>query len=304
VAGAATVGGRAILAALAAQGVEALGDAQAGIDPCDGAAVERTLRELGAGTVIYAGASEAGIAGNLARPASLMSHNLHAELAVLGAAQRVGVRRLLYLASSCGYPRDAAQPMRPAQLFGGPLEPSSAPYAVARLAGLVLCQAVRREHGLPWICAIPANPFGPGDDLDPRDAQVVAALMRRCWEARRDGRDELSVWGSGNPQRDFLFAPDLADACLLLLERYDDEQPVNIGSGRALSVAALARAVVEATGFEGRLVFDASKPDGAPIKLLDTAPLMALGWRGPTPLPDALARTWRWVRSQLEGASL
>jgi GDP-L-fucose synthase len=302
VVGARTVGGRAIKAALEARGVRVFSDASGDLDPCDGAALRRLFREQSPTTVIHAGFYEAGIAGNLARPASLMADNLLAQLQVLGAAQRAGVERLLYLGSACGYPRSCPQPMRPSQLFSGPVEPSSAPYALARLAGLVQCSAVRTEHGLPWISAVPANIFGPGDDIDPRDAHVVGALMRRCWQARRDGDDEVVVWGSGEAQRDFLFAPDLAEACLFLLDHYEGEQPVNIGSGQGTSIATLARAIAEVTGFEGRLRFDATKPGGAPVKLLDSGALEAMGWRAPTPLTRALEISWSWVKAQLEGA--
>lgn len=304
VAGSGTVGGRAILDLLMARAVaQAVGDAELVLDLRDGAAVRALFADLRPTAVVYAGASEAGIAGNLTRPAGLMTHNLLAQASVLGAAQQHGVRRLLYLASSCVYPRDCPQPMGPDRLFTGPVEPSSEPYAVARLAGLVLCRAVRAEHGLPWIGAIPANLFGPGDSLDPRDAHVVAALMRRCWSAQREGAREVVVWGSGAARRDFLFAPDLADAALFLLERYHAEPPMNIGSGQGVTIAELAGLIRELTGFGGQLRFDATKPDGAPDKRLDSTPIHALGWHAPTPLADALERTWTWVRDQLDGSA-
>jgi GDP-L-fucose synthase len=213
---------------------------------------------------------------------------------VLEAARRHGVSRLLFLASSCCYPRLAAQPLRPESLMTGPLEPTNEAYATAKLAGLALCRAYRAEHGVDFVAAIPANSFGPRDDFSPDDSHVIPGLMRRLHEAKRRGDSTFTVWGTGRARREFVYAPDLADACLFVLAHYRGEGPINLGGGPELSIADVARAVAAVVGYRGRLVFDANKPDGMPLKALDAGPLRELGWSPKTDFREALARTYDW----------
>jgi len=244
--------------------------------------------------VFLLGGRSGGIQRNQREPASLMLDNLAIETAVLPAAQRHGVRKLVYLAAACIYPRECEQPMRPAQLGAGPVEPTSEAYAMAKWAGLVLCRALAQEHGSRFVTAIPANPFGPGDDTRSEDAHVVGALLRRMHEAKRRGDAEVAIWGSGRARRDFLFVDDLADALLFAMERWDDAAtPFNVSGGSDLSIGEVAEAIQKTVGFTGRLVLDATKPDGAPRKTLDGSALATLGWTAKTPLADALAATYR-----------
>jgi GDP-L-fucose synthase len=293
VAGAGTFLGDALVRALRARGFERrVGDAHEP-DLREAASVDAFFAREAPRYVFLAAGRSGGIAANQREPADLMLDNLRVQTHVLHAAHRTGVRKLVYLASACIYPRECPQPMRPEQLFGGPLEPTSEAYAAAKLAGLVLCRAYARQHGARFVAAIPANPFGPGDDFDAERAHVVGALVRRMVEARRRGEPEVVVWGTGRARRDFLYVDDLAEACLLLMERYEGEAPINVSAGLDLSVGELAERVKKAAGYEGRLVFDPSRPDGAPCKLLDAGPLRALGFRPRTPLDEALAATVR-----------
>jgi len=244
--------------------------------------------------VFLVGGPSGGIGLNRARPADLMLANLQVATNVLDAAHRYGVRKLLYLASSCAYPREAPQPLSPRSLGTGPLEPTSAPYATAKLAGAVLCDAYRRQYGSNFITAFPANPFGPGDDFGADSGHVIPALIRRAHEAAKHGDSVLSVWGSGTPRREFLFSRDLASACLFALENYDGDAPLNLGGGTVLSIAEAARVVADVVGFRGRLAFDTSKPDGAPLKALDSSVLRGLGWAPATTFRDAVEETYHW----------
>jgi GDP-L-fucose synthase len=244
--------------------------------------------------VFFAAGRSGGIGLNQARPAELMLDNLLSTAHVLDAARRHGVRKLLYLASSCGYPRDAPQPLAVESLWAGPVEPTSAAYAHAKLAGWVLCDALRRQYGADFVTAIPANSFGPHDDFGPDSGHVIAALMRRAHKAMLADEPTLTVWGSGTPRREFVYSRDLADACVFVMRRYDGPAPINLGGGAVLGIGEAARAVADVVGYRGRLVFDTTKPDGAPLKALDAAPLRRLGWRPLTEFREALARTYDW----------
>jgi GDP-L-fucose synthase len=246
--------------------------------------------------VFLLGGRSGGIAKNQREPAELMLDNLRIETAVLPAAHRHGVRKLLYLAAACIYPRECEQPMRPAQLGSGPVEPTSEAYAMAKWAGLVLCAAYARQHRAPFIVAIPANAFGPGAETRSEDAHVVEALLCRMHAARLAGDAEVVVWGSGRAVRDWLYVDDLADACVFLMERYAGAEPINVSGAAPSSVAELAERVRKVVGFEGRLRFDPSRPDGAPRKVLDGEPLRRLGWTPRASLDAALAETYAWVR--------
>lgn len=235
-----------------------------------------------------------GIGLNRSRPAELMLDNLRVAANVLSSAHRHGVTKLLYLASSCAYPRSAPQPLRPDSLTTGPLEPTSEFYATAKLAGWKLCEAYRKQHGCRFVTGFPANPFGPHDDFSPDGGHVVPALIRRAHEAKEMGEPVLTVWGTGTPRREFVFARDLADACLFVMRHYDGTAPINLGGGTDLSIAEVARTVAEVVGFRGRVEFDSTKPDGAPLKALDSSELLAMGWRPATDFRTAVAETYRW----------
>jgi GDP-L-fucose synthase len=240
-----------------------------------------------------------GIQLNRDRPAELMVDNLVVTTNVLRAAHEHRVEKLLYLGSSCTYPRAAAQPLAVATLWTGPLEPTSAPYATARLAGMVLCQAYRQQYGLRCITAIAANPFGPHDDFSPEGGHVIPALLRRAHEARQRQEPTLTVWGTGTPRREFIAARDLADACLFVMRHYDGPEPINLGTGIDLSIAEVAHAVARAVDFRGTIRFDPTRPNGAPLKMLDSTPLRALGWCPSVPFASALAETYQWFLHQV-----
>ena len=288
--------GAALARRLRAAGCDRLiGEGDAAPDLRDAAAVDAFFARQRPELVFLLGGLSGGIARNQREGAELMLDNLLVETSVVRAAQRHGARKLLYLAAACIYPRECEQPMRPDQLGSGPLEPTSAPYALAKWAGLELCRAFARQAGGGFAGAIPANPFGPGDSIDPDDAHVVGALLRRMHRAKRRGETEVVVWGSGLAQRDFLFVDDLADACVFLMERFDGPDPINVSAGAHLTIAEVAERIQKVVGFAGRLRFDRSRPEGAPRKLLDGAPLRRLGWTPRTSLDDALAATYRWL---------
>jgi GDP-L-fucose synthase len=244
--------------------------------------------------VLLAAARVGGILANSTYPADFVRENLAIETNVIDSAWRNGVRKLLFLGSSCIYPRLAPQPMREEHLLTGPLEPTNEPYAIAKIAGLKMCQAYRRQYGFDAICVMPTNLYGPGDNFSDHDAHVLPALLRRFHEARESGAAEVVLWGSGRPRREFLYVDDLADACLFLMQRYEDELPVNVGWGRDQTIAELAETIARIVGFSGDTRYDASKPDGAPRKLLDTSRLTALGWKPRTELADGIRSTYEW----------
>jgi GDP-L-fucose synthase len=302
VAGADTLIGAAITRALRARdGAAPLTDA--GIDLTRVEEVERLLTRARPTQVYMAAGRSAGIAGNMRFPADLMLNNLQVGLNVVGAAHRAGVPKLLYLASSCSYPRACPQPMREERLLSGPLEPTNESYAVAKLAGLKLCEALARQHGARFISGIPANAFGPGDDFHPEASHVIAALIRRMHEAKRAGAPQVQIWGTGAPRREFIYADDLAAACLFVMERYEETTPINLAGGADLSIAELSRAIRAVVGYDGELAFDPSKPDGMPLKALDARKLRGLGWRPSTPMTVALEATYQWYLENQDAAN-
>ncbi len=250
--------------------------------------------------VILAGGKSGGIGVNRRLPAVLMRDHLLRECHVLDAAHRHGVKKLLFLASSCCYPRECPQPMRVESLLTGPLEPTSEAYALAKLAGIGLCQAYARQWGARYVAAIPADVFGPGDEFSAEDAHVVPALIRRMHEAKAAGAATVDVWGTGAPRREFLFVDDLAAACLLIMDSYDGPAPINLGGGDDLSIAEAAARIKAVVGFAGTLRFDPGKPDGMPAKILDSRRLQALGWHRATPFDHALRMTYAWFLAQGE----
>ena len=244
--------------------------------------------------VVLAAARVGGIMANATEPAGFLSDNLRIQVNVLDAAAAHAVERLLFLGSSCIYPKYAPQPITQDSLLTGPLEPTNEAYAIAKIAGLFQVQAVRRQLGLSWISAMPANLYGPNDNFDLATSHVLPALVRRFHEAVRSGIQEVTLWGTGAPRREFLHVDDLAAACLTLLESYDDPAPVNIGTGEDLSIRDLASLVADVTGYTGTITWDATHPDGTPRKLLDSSRVRSLGWRPAVDLKDGIRATYRW----------
>jgi GDP-L-fucose synthase len=244
--------------------------------------------------VFLAAGTVGGIMANATRPAEFLADNLAIELNTIEAAHRAGVEKLLFLGSSCIYPKFASQPIREEELLSGALEPTNEPYAIAKIAGVKLCEAYRRQYGSDFISAMPTNLYGPGDSYEAGAAHVLPALIDRAHRAKRDGAEEFVVWGSGTPRREFLFVDDLADAAIFLMRHYTGPEHLNVGFGDDMSIAELAARICKVVGFEGRLAFDPSKPDGTPRKLLDTGRLTALGWTPKFSFDDGLAAAYRW----------
>jgi GDP-L-fucose synthase len=285
--------GAAIVRRLREEPCELLAVDRAGLDLTRQADVAAWLAANRPDAVIVAAAKVGGIHANSRYPVAFLSDNLAIAQNVIGGAAKTGVRRLMFLASSCIYPREAAQPIREDSLLTAPLEPTNQWYAVAKIAGLKLAEAYRQEFGLDYFTAIPANLYGPGDNFDPLMSHVIPALIRRMHEARLKGLPSISIWGSGEPRREFMHVDDCADALVHLLKVHDSAQPVNVGAGGEISIRTLAETIAAVTGFEGRLDFDPSKPDGMPRKCLDSARLAMTGWRGGRPLREGLESAYR-----------
>lgn len=264
------------------------------LDLRDQNAVAQFFAERRPEFVFLAAAKVGGILANDTYPADFIRDNLQIQTSVIDAAYRSGVRKLLYLGSSCIYPKHAPQPMPESCLLTGPLEPTNEWYAIAKIAGLKMCQAYRRQYGFNAVTVMPTNLYGPGDNFDLSTAHVLPALIRKFHEAKLSGAPEVVVWGSGTPRREFLHVDDLAAACLFLMERYDSSEWINVGWGEDIAIGELARLIGEEVGFSGKLRFDASKPDGTPRKLLDVSRVQALGWAPSIALRDGIAGTYRW----------
>src|SRR5213594_3214142 len=247
--------------------------------------------------VILAAAKVGGIKANNDYPVEFLFDNLRMQNNIIRAAHEAAVRKLLFLGSSCIYPKFAPQPIPETALLSGPLEPTNEAYAIAKIAGIKLCQAYCREYGANFISAMPTNLYGPNDNFDLETSHVLAALIRKAHEARMRNDQRLIVWGTGKPRREFLHVDDLASACLLLLEKYDSPDIVNVGYGEDISIRELAELICEVLGFDGELAWVTSKPDGTPRKLLDVSKLRALGWKPAISLRDGIARTYQWFRA-------
>lgn len=286
--------GSAVRRLLDRRGVETLGRTSAELDLRDRAAVFDFMLKQRPTHVVLAAAKVGGILANSSAPAEFLSDNLRIQLNVMDAAQAAGIERLLFLGSSCIYPKLAEQPIREDSLLTGALEPTNDAYAVAKIAGIMQVQSIRRQYGLPYICAMPTNMYGPGDNFDLAKSHVLPAMVRRMHEAKVSGAAGVTLWGSGSPRREFLHTDDLARACLLLLETYDDPQPINVGTGVDVTIRELAELVARVVGFEGELVWDTNKPDGTPRKLLDVSRLTALGWQPAIALEDGVRSTYAW----------
>ncbi len=254
--------------------------------------------------VILAAARVGGIMANSTFPADFLSDNLRIQLNVLDAAARLRVPRLLFLGSSCIYPKHAPQPISEDSLLTGPLEPTNDAYAIAKIAGVLHVQALRRQYGLAYISAMPTNLYGPGDNFDRQGSHLLPALIRRFHEAASTGRDADPLWGTGTPRRELLHVDDLARACLVLLERYDDPAPINVGTGQDLTIAELAKLVAGVVGYRGPIEQDPSKPDGTPRKVLNVTRMEALGWQPEISLAEGIAATYQWYLEQRPATSV
>ncbi len=268
----------------------------------DRAAVDRFFAETRPEYVFLAAAQVGGILANSTRPAEFIYDNLTLQSNVIDSAYRHGIKKLQFLGSSCIYPKLAPQPIKEEYLLTGPLEPTNEWYAVAKIAGIKLCQAYRLQYGFNAISLMPTNLYGPGDNFDLQSSHVLPALIRKFHDARMQGASEVTIWGTGSPRREFLHVDDMADAAVRLMEIYQEPEIVNVGTGQDVTIRELAELVREAVGFTGTLVFDTSKPDGTPRKLLDVSRLQALGWSPKIPLREGVAGTYAWYLAHAESA--
>jgi GDP-L-fucose synthase len=278
--------------------VELVVRTRAELDLTDQACVREFFAQERPSQVYLAAAKVGGILANDSRPAEFIHENLVIQSNIIDAAYRNGVDKLLFLGSSCIYPKYAAQPMTEDCLLTGALEPTNEWYAIAKIAGLKTCQAYRRQFGFDAICAMPTNLYGPGDNFDLTSSHVLPALIRKFTTAVDSGAEEVEIWGTGTPRREFLHVDDLADACIFMMKRYSDSPPLNIGWGEDVSIGELAYLIAAATGFTGRLRFDTSKPDGTPRKLLDVSRMTGLGWKARIGLSEGVKSTVEWYRGQ------
>lgn len=302
--------GGAILRALKARGAEVITRSHAELDLTDQAAVRGFMQTERPDQVILAAAKVGGIHANNTYPASFIYENLMIEANVIHQAHEAGVEKLLFLGSSCIYPRAVAQPMAEDALLTGVLEPTNEPYAIAKIAGIKLCESYNRQYGRDYRSVMPTNLYGPGDNFHPENSHVLPALMRRFHEAVETRQDEVVIWGSGTPMREFLHVDDMAAASLFVLDLDPDTyrantEPmlshINVGTGEDVTIAELAGLLAEVTGFRGKTSFDRSKPDGTPRKLMDVSRLAKMGWRAKTSLRDGIVETYRWFLENKDG---
>ncbi|MFV2073704.1 MAG: GDP-L-fucose synthase family protein [Thermoanaerobaculales bacterium] len=287
--------GSAVVRRLEAEGfTDILTATREQLDLRDQAAVNYWFRANRPEYVFLVAGTVGGILANSTRPAEFIYDNMMIHATVVHAAHLFGVKKLLYLGSSCIYPRECPQPMKEEHLLSGYLEPTNEPYAIAKIAGIKLCQAYRRQYGADFISAMPTNLYGPNDNFDLESSHVLPALIRKFHDAKEAGRDEVVVWGTGSPRREFLHVDDLADACLFIIENYDEEEHINVGTGEDLEIRELAELVGMIVHPQARLVFDPTKPDGNPRKLLDVTRLHRLGWRHNINLEDGIRSSYRW----------
>jgi GDP-L-fucose synthase len=271
---------------------------RAELDLTDPAAVDNYFRQKRPQYVFFAAAKVGGILANDTYPADFIRDNLVIALNVIDAAYRARVDKLLFLGSSCIYPKHAPQPIREHYLLTGELEPTNEPYAVAKIAGIKLCQSYNRQYGTRFISAMPTNLYGPGDNFDLQTSHVLPALLRKFHDAVISESPQVVVWGSGQARREFMHVYDLADACLHLMRYYDDSEIINVGVGKDVKIQELATIIGQITGFRGEIVFDSTKPDGTPRKLLETSKLQRLGWRAKIPLKEGIAATYDWYLTE------
>ena len=269
------------------------------LDLRDQAAVFAWFDEYRPDAVFLAAATVGGIYANDRQPADFLYDNLAIAANVIEAARRSEVRKLVFFGTSCMYPKLAAQPISEDSLLEGPLEPTNEWYGVAKIAGVKLCQAYRRQHGCDFVTVVPTNLYGPGDNFDPLQSHVIPALMRKLHNAVKEGDETVEIWGTGKPRREFMHVDDAADAAVFLLRHWSAEEPINVGTGEDIGIAELAETIARVVGFHGRFVFDMSKPDGAPRKALDASKLLALGWRAQIGFDQGIRETYDWFRKKI-----
>ncbi len=286
--------GSAITRCLAKRGDEVLKAGREVVDLRSQVGVEVWLKQNRPDAVIFAAAKVGGIYANNAFPADFIYDNLAIEANIIHSAHLAGVDRLVFLGSSCIYPKFAEQPIKENALLTGPLEPTNEWYAIAKIAGIKLCQAYRKQYGRHYVSVMPCNLYGPGDNFDPLTAHVLPSLIRRFHEAKVEGRHEVVVWGTGTPLREFLHVDDLARAVVFCLDRYDDYEHINCGAGSEVSIRDLAEIVARVVDYQGKIAFDPTKPDGTPRKLMDSSRIAALGWAPEIPLEDGIRAAYRW----------
>jgi GDP-L-fucose synthase len=291
--------GSALVRRLAREDCELLTVERDRVDLRRQAEVEAWMHEMKPQVVVLAAARVGGIHANANRPADFLDDNLTLQTNIIHTAAEIGVSKLLFLGSSCIYPRLAPQPISESSLLTGPLEPTNQWYAIAKIAGLMQCQAYREQHGCDFISAMPTNLYGPGDNFDLDDAHVLPALLRQFRAAARAADAKVTIWGTGTPRREFLHVDDCADALVFLLRHYSDAQTINVGVGKDVTIGELAQLVADAVGFKGEIGYDTSRPDGTPRKLLDVSRLTALGWRARTGLEEGIASTYHWLEREL-----
>jgi GDP-L-fucose synthase len=299
VAGHRGMAGTAIVRRLRQMGIEALTAPHDQLDLRDRASVARYFAQTKPEVVFLAAAKVGGIAANCAYPVDFLMDNLAIQQAVIAEAHHYGVAKLLFLGSSCIYPKHAVQPISEEQLLTGPLEPTNQWYAIAKIAGLKMCESYRQQYGADFVSVMPTNLYGPGDNYHPEHSHVPAALILRFHEAKMRGSPEVVVWGTGTPRREFLYVDDFADACVFVMEHYSGSEPLNVGTGSDIRIAAFAETVRDIVGCRAEIVFDTSRPDGTPRKVLDVRRLAGLGWRARTPLREGLARSYAWYLDNL-----
>lgn len=271
-----------------------VGKSRSELDLLDRKAVFEYLADIKPDAVVIAAAKVGGIHANSTYPVQFLSENLQIETNLIDAAHSAGIQRLLFLGSSCVYPKLAQQPIKEEYLLSGELEESNKAYALAKISGLILVQSYRKQYGRSWISAMPTNIYGPGDNFDLENSHVLPALIRKFHDAKNVGHPSVDLWGTGSPRREFLHSDDLGRACLFLLENYDDEVAINVGVGDDVPIKALAELIKSIVGFEGEIKWDASKPDGTPRKLLDVSRLSALGWKPSIALEEGIRSTYEW----------
>ena len=296
--------GQALVRRLAEEPVEIVTAGRAEVDLRDQGATKAYLKRTAPDIVIVAAAKVGGILANATYPVEFLNDNLLIESNLIAGSHEAEIGRLLFLGSSCIYPREAPQPMREDALLTGPLEPTNKWYAIAKIAGIMLCQAYREQYGRAYISAMPTNLYGPGDNFDLNNSHVIPALMRKVDAAARDGADSVEIWGTGTPLREFMHVDDLADALVFLLKEYDEAEHINVGTGEEVTIAELAQRMMGAVGYRGELRFDSSKPDGTPRKVMDCSRLAALGWRPKYGLAAGLKQTYDWYQSELGNGHL
>ncbi len=299
VAGHRGMAGSAIARRLACESCEIITVTHSELDLLRQADVHAWLADKKIDAVLLAAATVGGILANTLRPAEFLYENLVIETNVIHAARETGVKKLLFLGSSCIYPRLADQPIREEALLSGALEPTNEWYAIAKIAGIKLCQAFRRQYGCDFVSVMPTNLYGPGDRYDVRDGHVVAALIMKIHAAKMTNSATVELWGSGTPRREFLFSEDLADACVFVMKNYSGELFLNIGTGRDMTILELAESIAKIVGWQGTFTFDKSKPDGMPRKVMDVSRLRALGWTAPTDFETGMKEAYRWYVANL-----